>query len=59
MQFNKERDEAVPLVIATLFGNGSVGAIIAILILAVISAIVVITVKKKKGGRKNEDTNEE
>ena len=59
VQFNKERDEAVPMVIATLFGNGSVGAIIAILILAVISAIVVITVKKKKGGQEDESTNEE
>ena len=59
VQFNKERDEAVPMVIATLFGNGSVGAIIVILILAVISAVVVITVKKKKGGQEDESTNEE
>lgn len=55
LSFNKEKNESVVMVIASLFGNGSMIAVIVLMVIAVLSLATVVFTKMRKRGQKNGD----
>lgn len=59
LTFNKEKNEYVTIVIASLFGNGSLMTVVLLMVIAAVSVIVAFVIKKRKGDQQNENKNEE